>query len=253
MRLFLFFVVVWMCFQTCIFAQATSDTSSVMISEPTDTSSVERTDTRPQQAIASASTGHQKTTLLQRFPPYRDSFTEKMVLRNQHASFGQKFLRGSGMVFGIQMTTFCLLLALPERFSNWDKQGLQQYRQNFRDAFTKPPVIDNDSWVINYVGHPYQGAYYYNSTRSQGAKVWQAALVCIGHSLFWEYTIEAGFERPSLQDMVITPAAGILLGELFHFASVRMSRNGFKWYEAAFVSIFNPMYAINNGFKFAKK
>ena len=196
---------------------------------------------------------YQKKTLLQKYPPYIDAQTNKFILRNQQAPFGQKVLRGAGLVFAAQSVTVGLLFALPERTSNWDKSAIGNFRSHFKEAFRKPPVIDGDKWYINYLGHPYQGAYYYNAYRSQGAKFWQAGLFCIGHSLMWEYLVESGFERPSMQDMIVTPLAGSLLGELFHFASVRMSRNGFKWYEAAFVSIFNPMYAINNGFKKAKR
>lgn len=187
--------------------------------------------------------------LLHPFKPYCCDTAKKFVLRNTYSPFGQKVLRGSGFVFAAQSLTVGLLLAIPEHTSNWNKKS---YRENYKEAFTKPPKIDGDKWYINYLGHPYQGAYYFNAYRSQGAKFWQSALFCAGHSLFWEYFIESGFERPSIQDMIVTPLAGSLLGELFHFSTVRMSRNGFKWYEAAFVSIFNPMFAINNGFKKAK-
>lgn len=193
-----------------------------------------------------------RKVILRKFPPYVDATSNKFMLRNQQAPFGQKVLRGAGLVFAAQSLTVGLLFAMPERTSNWDRSALGDFGAHFREAFHKPPVIDGDKWYINYLGHPYQGAYYYNAYRSQGAKFWQAGLFSIGHSLMWEYLVESGFERPSVQDMIVTPIAGSLLGELFHFATVRMSRNGFKWYEAAFVSIFNPMYAINNGFRKAK-
>lgn len=85
--------------------------------------------------------------------------------------------------------------------------------------------------------------------RSQGAKFWQAGLMSFAHSSIWEYFIESGFEQPSIQDLFVTPIVGSLFGELMHFSAIKMSKNGFKWYEATFVSLFNPMFAINNGFK----
>lgn len=175
---------------------------------------------------------------------------DRIILRNAHASFGRKFLRGSGLVFAAEASSFALLFVLPENISHWDKSHLQ-LGENYKRAFTRPPVVDEDAWYINYLGHPYQGAYTYNAIRSQGANVWQSSLFCIGHSVMWEYVLEAGFEQPSIQDLVVTPCAGILLGELFHFATTAMAKNGFKWYEATFVCLVNPMYAINNGFKFA--
>jgi hypothetical protein len=154
-------------------------------------------------------------------------------------------------VFGFEAASLGLLFALPETVSNWDKSKTIYWTGNYKRAYRNLPVVDRDAWFINYLGHPYQGAYTYNSIRSQGAKIWQSALFTTGHTLFWEYGIEAGMEQPSVQDLIVTPGAGILLGELFHFATIAMARNGYKWYEKAFVVVFNPMFAINNGFKFA--
>lgn len=201
--------------------------------------------------ITSSSSKHK--TLLIRYPPYIDSASNKWILRNQYAPMGQKILRGSGSILVSQALSVCLLLALPEKTSNWDKSRFSKFKENYKYAFTKAPVVDTDKWYINYIGHPYQGSLYYNAYRSQGAKFWQASLFALAHSTTWEYLIESGFERPSIQDLVVTPCVGSLLGELFHFSTIKMSSNGFTWYEAMFVSIFNPMYAINNGFKLRKK
>jgi hypothetical protein len=203
--------------------------------------------------IDTATSTSKHKTLLKRYPPYIDSASNKWILRNQNAQMGQKILRGSGSILISQALSVCLLLALPEKTSNWDKSRFSKFKENYKEAFTKPPVVDTDKWYINYIGHPYQGSLYYNAYRSQGAKFWQASLFALAHSTTWEYLIESGFERPSIQDLVVTPCVGSLLGELFHFSTLKMSKNGFRWYEAMFVSIFNPMYAINNGFKQHKK
>ncbi len=145
-----------------------------------------------------------------------------------------------------------LLFALPQDISNWRATNGSLVKAQYKKTFTQPPISDRDVWYINYLGHPYQGACYYNAVRSQGAKFWQAGLFCIGHSLVWEYVLEGGMEQPSIQDLVVTPIAGSLLGELIHFGTIKMSRNGFKWYEKTFVCLFNPMFAINNGFKYAQ-
>jgi len=202
-------------------------------------------------ASNSDSTQRQKSCIFKKYPPLRDSITLQLVLRNQEARFGRKFLRASGLVFGFEAASLGLLFALPETVSNWDKSKTIDWTGNYKRAYRILPVVDRDAWFINYLGHPYQGAYTYNSIRSQGAKIWQSALFTTGHTLFWEYGIEAGMEQPSVQDLIITPGAGMLLGELFHFATIAMARNGYKWYEKAFVVVFNPMFAINNGFKFA--
>jgi hypothetical protein len=190
---------------------------------------------------------------INRYPPYFDSQTNKFVLRNEKAKFGRKFLRGAGLIVSMQTLSYGLLFAVPESVSSWDRSVLEHYGQNIKEAFTKPPVVDGDHWYINYLGHPFQGSYYYNAYRSQGAPFWQCALLSVAHSASWEYLIESGIERPSVQDLIVTPVVGSFMGEFFHFATMRMARNGFKWYEAATVCIINPMFALNNGFKFAKK
>jgi len=189
---------------------------------------------------------------IRKYPPYLDTLNNTLVLRNQHAPFGRKFLRASGLVIAAEMVSFGALYSSPETFSKWDPKKLHDFKLHYKEAFTMPPIIDHDYWYINYLGHPYQGAYTYNALRSQGANILQSSLFTVGHSTFWEYVIEGSEERPSIQDLIVTPLGGIILGELCHAATVKMSTNGFKWYEIAFVCVFNPMYALNNGFKFAK-
>lgn len=185
-----------------------------------------------------------------KYPPQFDSLENRFVLRNESANFGRKLMRSSLLVLGFNSGITSLLMVMPEDISKWNKKN---YKNQFKKSYTSPPVFDKDKWYINYVGHPYQGTIYYNSLRSQGAKAWQAALFGLGSIALWEYTIEAGFEQPSIQDLIVTPVAGALLGELFHFSTIKMSKNGYKWYEKAFVSFFNPAFAINNGFKWSEE
>lgn len=154
------------------------------------------------------------------------------------------------LTLGTQAVTLGFsLLVLPTEITKWEVGSAELYRQNFKKAYQYPPVIDNDEWYVNYIGHSYQGAYYFNTYRSQGAQFWQSALASFVHSVFWEYVAEAGFEQPSIQDLIITPVVGSLLGELIHYTTMKMSRNGFKLHEKVIVTVINPMYLLNNGFK----
>jgi len=144
------------------------------------------------------------------------------------------------------------LILAPDNITMWgrdDKFKLPVILSQYRSTFIKPLVFDHDLWYINYVGHPYQGAYYYNSIRSQGATVFQSSIFCLGQSFLWEYVWEGGMEQPSIQDLIVTPVFGILLGELSHVATLQMSKNGYTWFEKVLVCIINPSFAINNGFK----
>lgn len=106
-----------------------------------------------------------------------------------------------------------------------------------------------DDWQLNYIGHPIAGSYYYNSLRSQNASVFQSSLFATAQSFILEYIIEATPEKPSIQDLIVTPIAGAILGESTHLLTMNMRGNGFIFFEKVCVLILNPMFVINNGFR----
>ena len=177
---------------------------------------------------------------------------QSIRLRNQEGTFGRKMWFGTLPILAFEAVGYGILAALPPEISQWEKGDFNRFTYNYKSTFTQPPVFDHDKWYINYIGHPYQGALFYNSVRSQNAKIWQSSLFCLAHVAVFEYVIEGGAEQPSIQDLIVTPITGILLGEGIHRATMAMAKNGFTWYEATTVVILNPMFAINNGFKFAK-
>jgi len=173
-------------------------------------------------------------------------------LNHFNAPLGNKVLRGVGCSVGFNLMLASFLLIAPDNITMWgraDKFQLPVIRSQYINSFTKPPVFDHDLWYINYVGHPYQGAFYYNSMRSQGATMFQSSLFCFAQSCLWEYVWEGGMEQPSIQDLIVTPVVGSLVGELSHIATVKMSKNGYTWYEKVIVCFVNPSYVLNNGFK----
>ena len=100
----------------------------------------------------------------------------------------------------------------------------------------KGAAWDHDNWVFNCVLHPYGGAAYYMSARSQGFNSWQSALYSFGIStLFWEYGIEAFMEYPSIQDLIITPIIGSLIGEQFYKIKRSIVTNGYHLIGSSFL------------------
>ncbi len=188
-----------------------------------------------------------RSFFVKKTPPYLYDFK----LKRQNSSLGNKLLRGAAFCAAYDLGIGVYLAYAPKDISKWDK--FKMTSENFINAYTKPPVWDHDLWTTNYLGHPYQGGFYYNTMRSQGATIAQSALFSFGQSMIWEYVLESWMEQPSIQDIIVTPVLGSLFGELTHVATVKMSKNGFKWYEIAFVCAFNPSYAINNGFKTKRK
>lgn len=157
---------------------------------------------------------------------------------------------GTSLIFNTAMGSFLLLM--PDNITNWHKQDkfkLNVMLIQYKKSFTKPPVFDTDLWYINYLGHPYQGSFYFNSIRSRGGTFWESALFNLGQSTIWEYVWEGGLEQPSIQDLIVTPIFGSLVGELTHRATMKMAKNGFNLYEKITICLINPSYVLNNGFK----
>ncbi len=193
-----------------------------------------------------------KSFLVKKNPPF---LFESNMMHEDRPLFN-KILRANNCVIGYNLIIGGTILLVPKEISQWDVNEfftIPAMKQQYKKTFTTPPVFDHDIFMVNYLGHPYQGSYYYNSMRSQGATLLESSLFCLGQTLLWEYVWEGGMEQPSIQDLITTPIGGILLGELFHLATIRMSRNGFEWYEIAATCIINPSYAFNNRFRFNKR
>lgn len=179
-------------------------------------------------------------------------FVYPFHLHYKESRLRRKIIRGTSYAAGYNISMGAILLVAPYEISKWDKNKkfqLQAIEKQYDHSWSSPAVVDHDMAIINYLGHPYQGGFYYNALRSQGATFLESSMFCLSQSLLWEYVWEAGMEQPSVQDLFSTPVAGIIVGELAHVATIRMSRNGFTWYEKIIVCLINPAYVFNNGFR----
>jgi hypothetical protein len=182
--------------------------------------------------------------MLQNQFPYSGSFR----LRNEGESIWKKMGRAEFFIGGTEVLCMGILMAMPKEVTKWEPGFLQSAKKNLKRAFTTMPENDEDAWGFNYIGHPIAGSLYYNAIRSQDATIFQSFLFSFAQSAIWEYVIEGMAEQPSLQDLIITPIFGTLLGEASHMATIKMRRNGFNWLEKITVIVINPFYAVNNGF-----
>lgn len=125
---------------------------------------------------------------------------------------------------------FGIIWSLPESISKWDKsKGLVALASKYDDNIKKGPVVDKDDWAVNYIGHPISGAAYYTMVRHQGFSRMESFAFSVAMStFFWEYGIEALAEVPSIQDLIITPVIGSLMGEVFYMAQQKIDANGGK-------------------------
>jgi Domain of unknown function (DUF3943) len=169
-------------------------------------------------------------------------------LRNEHAGIWKKVGRAELFIGGVELVGMTVLILLPKEMTKWSDDWAQDAWRNLKRSFSTTPVWDKDDWALNYIGHPIAGSYYYNALRSQNASRFHSFLFSTAQSFIWEYIIEGVAERPSAQDLFITPVVGSLLGESTHMLTMSMRRNGFNFFEKVFVLLFNPMFVINNGF-----
>jgi len=179
------------------------------------------------------------------FLPKQSNFPS---LRNEQAGIWKKIGRAELFIGGAELIGITVLILSPKEVTGWSPDWTQDAWRNMKRSLSTPPVWDDDDWQLNYIGHPIAGSYYYNSLRSQNASIFHSFLFATAQSFIWEYFIEATAEKPSIQDLIVTPIAGAVLGESAHRLTTNMRRNGFNFFEKVFVIIFNPMFVLNNGF-----
>jgi len=73
-------------------------------------------------------------------------------------------------------------------------------------------VFDDNRLGMNAVGHPVAGTVYYQIARGNGLGMAASFVSAALASTAWEYLVEYN-EKPSLNDLVITPVAGAVIGE----------------------------------------
>ena len=106
---------------------------------------------------------------------------------------------------------------------------------------------DLDDFVVNQIGHPYQGNNYFTVGRSNGLNFWESAAMTAFGSGTWEFFGETN--QASLNDFINTTLGGIALGEMFHRTAwlVRdptKTGKGRLWSEIG-ATVIDPMTGLN--------
>ncbi len=80
-------------------------------------------------------------------------------------------------------------------------------------------AFDTNRFDTNWVTHPVAGLLYYSAARGNRLSIAESFLVALASSTVWEYLGEFR-EQVSINDMVVTPVGGLILGEaLFQLGS----------------------------------
>lgn len=151
-----------------------------------------------------------------------------------HCTGGQNWHRmwiNTAVLSGAFIGTLFTLELLPEEATAWNRAAITSvplFQRWYRNIFVHNPEWDHDKWYFNYLLHPYAGAAYFMSARSNGFSFWGSMLYSAAISTIgWEFGIEAFMERPSYQDIVITPVVGSLFGEAFYRAKHGIVERGY--------------------------
>lgn len=191
---------------------------------------------------------------------YTKNYTQKYLVYDPIKD-PKRLLYNTGLFAGAAIASFGILWALPESFTNWDKDEMLDYGliNRWKDNVTSGPVWDEDDFFLNWIMHPWSGGVYYMSARGSGYNKWESfAYTAIMSTFFWEYGIEAFAEIPSWQDLLITPIVGSLVGEQFFRWKGKIIRNEKKVLNSRFLGgtslfLIDPFNQILNGLGYKTK
>ena len=93
--------------------------------------------------------------------------------------------------------------------------NLHIWKRNFKEGWK----WDDNSFGINFFGHPTQGMFYYHAARSSGYGFYASYLYTLLGSYNWEMFCER--EYPSTNDLIVTSVGGATYGEMFYRISSR--------------------------------
>lgn len=148
----------------------------------------------------------------------------------------------AGIFVGAYSATLAVLECLPEGSTNWNRTELDStpwYKRWERNVLKLGPEWDGDDFIFNYVLHPYAGAVYFMGARSAGCNFYQSLLFStLISTVGWEFGIEACMERPSIQDIFITPLVGSVVGESFYHAKRYLVANDYELLGSTFLGRF---------------
>ena len=161
-----------------------------------------------------------------RLTTYEGSGPQPRVGASESTAMGETWGDSSFIIPAFEVVTFETMLNLYDRTYlepvTYDST-VKTFEHNVRTA----PVVDSDSFQINQLYHPYQGAMYFGFGRSAGLGFWQSLMYSIGGSELWETAGETTL--PSFNDHIASGIGGSFLGEpLFRMASLVLEGGGEK-------------------------
>lgn len=158
--------------------------------------------------------------------------------------------RDTAYLLSYHVAAIGILYMLPESISNWSDEQKEEYSLSEWWGNVRNPQWDDDEHWINYLAHPYWGAAYYVRARERGFDERASFWYSVAMSTAYEFGAEALFEQPSLQDLVVTPVGGAILGEYFMAVRARTAARyapgeELRFMDRALLAVTDPLGAIN--------
>jgi hypothetical protein len=155
--------------------------------------------------------------------------------------------RDTALLVTYQFVGVAIIYVLPESVSQWSDSSKNNLSVEKWWHNVQNPVWDKDPAAVNYIGHPYFGATYYIRARERGFDRVDSFFYSAFASALYEFGIEAVFEKPSYQDLIVTPIGGSLLGG-FVFEPIRnwiLRKPELKWYDHVGLIATDPIGTLN--------
>lgn len=156
--------------------------------------------------------------------------------------------RDTGVIFSAQFVAGGIIYVLPESVSSWNNEQKRNSLKKYGNNFVHP-AIDKDKFYINYIIHPYWGSTYYTRARERGLDKGASLLYATLVSTMFEFGAECFFEKPSIQDLLITPLAGTLLGATLiePWRESIKRKPELRWYDHAALIATDPIGILSTG------
>ena len=120
------------------------------------------------------------------------------------------------LIAGIELTAMIVGGAVwfgldpDHQVASWDLPSLQQ-------RFSLEALrFDNNSFDINWLGHPFNGVWYHIYSRANDLSLPASVGFGLATSLAWEYVLEFN-HTASVNDLLVTTGAGVAIGEFFYW------------------------------------
>jgi Domain of unknown function (DUF3943) len=105
--------------------------------------------------------------------------------------------------------------------------------------------FDTDHYNTNAIGHPIDGTVFYQIARGNGFGPGASFIASAFASTFWEYFVELP-EHPSLNDLILTPVGGAVIGEATYRLGRYLAVSGSGAANCVGAVLFSPVAALND-------